>query len=121
MSDDLKNIFLQKPEKRNYARVDAKLDVRLELSGKSIQTKTANISCGGMFLPDLPEPDQKTDIVAFINLPERIDPVRVPSQVCRVVPSSETGPGGIAFEFNKLIDDNRLEIDRFVKRLKRLS
>lgn len=115
MSDDLKNL-LNKPEKRHYQRLDITLDVSIEFDGQKIAVNTGNISCGGMFLPEVDlNLKMESNVMAFINLPDHTESIRLPATVRRVETYTESKKIGIALEFNRLYDDNRLQIDRFVK------
>jgi len=115
MSDD----FPKGPEKRNYQRVELELPVRLEVAGQEIQTTTENISCGGMFLPT---PIQAEDsfvedqvITAFISIPDQNKVIKMAGSITRVHKKYNADTVGLAIQFSGLYDDNRLEIDRFLK------
>lgn len=115
MSDDFKNM-LNKPEKRNYQRLDIQLGVAIEFDGQKVDVSTGNISCGGMFLPEVDlNLDMESNVLAFINLPDHTETIRMPATVRRIETCSESKKIGVAFEFNRLYDDNRLQIDRFIK------
>lgn len=118
MSEEFKDLISQ-PEKRHYQRLDISLNVQVEIDGQKIQATTQNISCGGMFLPDV-NMDLTAELVdskvlTFINLPDHAEAIRVPAKIRRVERCLESKKIGVAFEFNRLYDDNRLQIDRFVK------
>lgn len=93
------------------------LPVEIEHEGKRVSATTENVSCGGMFLPNMHDDfSEEQDVVTFINLPDRSAAIRLTAQVRRVESSPEDGgKPGIAVEFNGLYDDNRLEIDRYIK------
>lgn len=115
MVDDLKTL-LNRPEKRHYQRVEIQLDIAIEFDGRKIDVTTGNVSCGGMFLPEMDlELNLSDNVTAFINLPNHTETIRLPAQVRRIEPCLESKKIGVAFEFNRLYDDNRLHIDRFIK------
>ncbi len=115
MSDELKNL-LNKPEKRHYQRLDVELDVAIEFDGQKVAVTTGNISCGGMFLPEMDlNLEMESEVMAFVNLPDHTETIRVPCKVRRIETCTESKKIGVAFEFNRLYDDNRLQIDRYVK------
>ena len=106
----------KRPEKRHYQRVDMELPVRLEFDGRTIESTTENISCGGMFLPantatTLKEHDLLT---AFIKLPENKKEIRMTGKICRIQRNPDN-TDGLAIQFSGLYDDNHLEIDRLIK------
>lgn len=111
-------MLIDRPEKRNYRRVDASVDVELVIEGKKMSATTSNVSCGGLFLPVknglLKE---RTDIEVILSLPETKKPVRVVGEVSRFQSGSLLGrkPAGVAIRFRGLYDDNILAIDRFIK------
>lgn len=114
---DQDNQFPKTPEKRHYQRIDMELPVEIEHGGKRVSATTENVSCGGMFLPNMDADfTELQDVVTFINLPERAEAIRLTAQVRRVENSpADGGRPGIAVEFSGLYDDNRLEIDRYIK------
>jgi len=112
MSDDIPKIA----EKRNYKRIDAELPVQLELNGKKIETTTENISCGGMFIPQVGQKLLEDEaITAVITLPQDSKIIKMPGRVCRVLTDPNSKAYGVAIQFSGLYDDNSLEIDRYVK------
>lgn len=101
-----------KPEKRYYKRLEEELPVQLKIAGEIIETTTQNISCGGMFLPNVCDKlEHHKELEAFITLPEAGKPVRLAGRVLRI----EKNPCAAAIEFSGLYDDNHLEIDRYIK------
>lgn len=109
------NWFLSRPERRNNRRLDIELDVNLSINGTELNATTANISCGGMFLPIKQEKlKADTDIQVTLNLPDTANPVKVVGEISRL--SSQADPSkGVAIRFRGLYDDNILAIDRFIK------
>ena len=106
----LNEVVLKYIEKRIFKRLSTEVSVDLELGGKTLKTRTRNISCGGMFLrmdPKKVANGQELNIA--IHLPNRKNPVKLVGQIRR----SETG--GVALEFQGLYNDNILAIERFVK------
>ncbi len=115
MPGDLKTL-LHAPEKRHYQRLDVLLDVSLEFNGQKIEATTSNISCGGMFLPDIHSMlAVEADIVVFVSLPDHTQLIKLPARVRRVDAKLESKKIGVALEFSRLYDDSRLQIDRYVK------
>ena len=115
MVEDLK-ILLNAPEKRHYQRLDIFLDVSLEFDGQKLEATTSNISCGGMFLPDIASLlTIESDIVVYVRLPDQTQKIKLPARVRRIDTKLESKKIGVALEFNRLYDDSRLQIDRFVK------
>lgn len=112
------NWHLNHPERRNYQRLNAKINVHLIMEGKQMEATTANISCGGMFLP-IQEGSlhEHNDVEVILNIPDEHKPVKVIGEVSRlqVSPIMKGRRRGVAIEFRGLYDDNRLVIDRFVK------
>lgn len=100
--------FFERPERRNYKRLDVNLDVDLTIDGKRVHSTSANISCGGMFLPTNKSPIRETTVRVILHLPDSEKPVQLMGEVSRV-------EGGLAIKFNGLYDDNFLAIDRFIK------
>lgn len=111
--------FPKNPEKRHYQRIDMELPVEIEHDGRRVNATTENVSCGGMFLPNIDEDagfSESQNIVAFINLPDRSETIRLTGTVRRVEVSKPASKGhGVAVEFSGLYDDNRLEMDRYIK------
>lgn len=106
----------KRAEKRHYQRIAAELPVRIEYGGKTVEATTENISCGGMFLGGLNRELNPDDTVtAFVTLPEDCKVVKLSGRVCRVQPTADSAVQGIAVQFRGLYDENRLEIDRYVK------
>ncbi|HCU25695.1 MAG TPA: hypothetical protein DF383_11825 [Deltaproteobacteria bacterium] len=96
-----------------FRRVPAELPVELEVGGATLQTTTANISCGGMFLqmdPAQLERQEKLDVL--IHLPNRRVPVKLSAEILRN--ESQQRPG-VALQFQGLYNDNILAIEKFVK------
>lgn len=114
---DQNNQFPKTPEKRHYQRIDMELPVEIEVDGKKVSASTENVSCGGMFLPNLAgEYCEDQDVVAFVSLPGRSAAVRLSARVRRVEEAEDPGlHNGVALQFDGLYDDNRLEIDRYIK------
>lgn len=106
----------KRAEQRHYKRIDSELPVKLETGGQSIESTTENISCGGMFLPNI-QTDLKEDdtLTAFITLPEDCKVVKMSGRVCRVRNNTDSQDSGVAIQFSGLYDENHLEIDRYVK------
>ncbi len=114
MSSD--NQFPKNPEKRHYQRLELELPVEIEVDGEKVSATTENVSCGGMYLPNLNlNLADKQEFTAFINLPDRAEAVRLKAKILRVVQGLSDGPRGVAVEFDGLYDDNRLAIDRYIK------
>ena len=111
------NDWLTRTEKRNYQRIDAELDVKVTIDGKVVDTTSANISCGGVFLPLKTEHNAqvKSDsaLEVFVHLPDSERPVKVVGVLCRKQEAQDNE--GIAIRFSGLYDDNILAIDRFIK------
>lgn len=108
--------FPKKPEKRNYQRLDLELPVQIEIDGRRMDTTTENISCGGMFLPSLPEDlKQNADITAEITIPEMQKSIKMSGTVLRVQKNPAHRGSGAAVQFTGLYDDNHLTIDRYIK------
>lgn len=108
--------FSKKPEKRSYQRLDLELPVQIEIDGKRMDTTTENISCGGMFLPSLPEDlKQNADITAEITIPEMQKSIKMSGTVLRVQKNPAHRGSGVAVQFTGLYDDNHLTIDRYIK------
>lgn len=109
MSGD--NQFPKNPEKRHYQRIELELPVEIEVNGERVSATTENVSCGGMYLPNLNGTlEEKQEFVAIINLPDRAEAIRLKAKVLRIARE-----GNVAAEFDGLYDDNRLEIDRYIK------
>ena len=103
-------------EKRHYQRLDCELPVVLETNGQKIKTTAENVSCGGMFLPfENGEVIKDQEFVTFIQLPNRSEAIRLAAKVRRLEKDLTDKVKGIAVEFQGLYDNNRLEIDRYVK------
>jgi hypothetical protein len=103
------------PEQRHYQRLYEELPVNIQVDGESIHTTAQNISCGGMFLPTVKSAvtaDQK--IIAFINLPDELKPIRMAGRIARVT-SHSTTEVEVAVQFSGLYDDNHLAIDKYIK------
>lgn len=100
-------------EKRIFRRLNAEISVDLELEEATLQAKTSNISCGGLFLRVDPSKIGKTqELNLAIHLPSRKHPIKLTGEILR----SENGiRQGIAVQFQGLYNDNILEIDRYVK------
>ncbi|MDO8519075.1 MAG: PilZ domain-containing protein [Deltaproteobacteria bacterium] len=114
----MSNWVLNKPEKRNYRRLDVQLDVDLVIEGKQVNAKATNISCGGLFLPiKKTQIKERADIEITLSLPDQRKPVRVVGEVARLQGGSLLGQKkeGVAIQFRGLYDDNILAIDRFIK------
>lgn len=112
-----KNKIPKITEKRHYQRLECELPVRLEVGGKALNATSQNVSCGGMFLP-LNENEtfqEKKELIAFINLPDRAETIRLPAKINRLEKNLQNKLKGIALEFQGLYDTNRLELDRYVK------
>jgi hypothetical protein len=106
--------FPKTPEKRHYQRIDLELPVEIEVDGRKLSATTGNVSCGGMYLPNLQSDFKEAQgIVTFINLPSRSEAIRLNAKITRV--ENEAAAGGVAVEFDGLYDDNRLEMDRYLK------
>lgn len=91
------------------------LPVRLEFADQSIYANTENISCGGMFLPEVNhgmDIDVDDEITAFLTLPSKTKTVKVNCHVSRVQRQPDSG---IALEFRGLYDENIQEIDTYIK------
>lgn len=113
MSDE-DNGFPKTPEKRHYQRVDLELPVEIEVDGRKVSATTGNVSCGGMYLPNLQgEFPEARDVITFINLPDRAAAIRLNAKITRIENAQDAG--GVAVEFDGLYDDNRLEMDRYLK------
>lgn len=111
-----KNRIPKIPEKRHYPRIEMELPVELEVDGKKVQATTDNISCGGMFLPDIAELlEEQQDVIAFVTLPDQSKSIRLPAKIARIERKIANNSKGIALQFDGLYDTNRLEIDRYVK------
>jgi uncharacterized protein (TIGR02266 family) len=109
--------FPKDPEKRYYQRLDLEVPVKLECDGQSIDGTTENISCGGMFLPNLNTPELTgKPLTVFLQLPEHTQMVKLSGRVARVENQADGQAKGVAIEFSGLYDDNRLEIDSFIKK-----
>lgn len=109
--------FFERPERRNYRRLDVNLDVDLTIDGKKVKSTSANISCGGMFLPTNKSPIKEKSIQVVLHLPDIQKPVKFKGEVARVEERSffKKRKRGLAIKFNGLYDDNFLAIDRFIK------
>lgn len=112
-----KNKIPKITEKRHYQRLECELPVRLEVDGKALNATSQNVSCGGMFLPWNEDKtfEGKKELIAFINLPDRAETIRLPAKINRLEKDLENKLKGIALEFQGLYDTNRLELDRYVK------
>lgn len=111
-------MILNRPEKRNYQRLDVEIDVDLVIEGKHLSATSSNVSCGGMFIPTKDNYlKERTDIEITLHLPEEKKQVRIIGAVARMQDSSFLGSQkkGVAIEFRGLYDDNILAIDRFIK------
>jgi len=111
--------FLNKPEKRNYRRIDCELPVGLSIEGTKIDVTATNISCGGLFLPIKKDTiRERTDVEVVISLPDSQKQVKVVGEVTRYQDSSflQQRPEGVALRFNGLYDDNILAIDSYIKK-----
>lgn len=100
-------------EKRIFRRVDAEVDVDLDLGEQKVKATCSNISCGGMFLtvdPQQVADKQQLDLV--IHLPNRQKPVKLTGEILRTETQSRFG---VAVQFQGLYNDNILEIEKFVK------
>lgn len=105
----------KRPEQRHHKRVDSVLAVELEVDGKKLTATTGNISCGGMFLPQLDQDlSENQPITALISLPEQDKIVKMSGTVCRVQRPVDQAPG-VAVQFSGLYDDNHHQIDRYIK------
>jgi hypothetical protein len=113
--NDGSNHFPKNPEKRHYQRIEMELPVEIEIDGAKVSATTENVSCGGMFLPNMETSlGEAQEVVTYINLPERSEAVRMPAKVLRIEKKDGHAPG-VALQFHGLYDDNHLAIDRFVK------
>lgn len=100
-------------EKRIFRRVDAEVDVDLDMGESSLKATSSNISCGGMFLRiDPHQVDGKQQIDLVIHLPNRQKPVKLTGEILRSETNSRLG---VAVQFQGLYNDNILEIEKFVK------
>lgn len=109
--------FPKDPEKRYYQRLDLEVPVKLECNGEAIDSTTQNISCGGMYLPNVDQKDFiDKPLTVFIQLPEHESAVKLAGRVTRVERSANSEQTGVAIEFSGLYDDSRLEIDSFIKK-----
>lgn len=110
--------FPSRPEKRNYQRIDATLDVDLVIEGQKMSATTSNISCGGLFLPTKKHIlKEQTNVEVILNIPDNQTPVKVLGEVSRFQDRSllKKRSSGVAIKFRGLYDDNMLAIDRFIK------
>lgn len=106
------------PEKRHYKRLKCELPVVLEFDGETISATSQNMSCGGMYLPlqnDTFVENKPPKIIAQIMLPDRIECIKLPAKISRFEKDIQNKLKGVALEFEGLYDNNRLEIDRFIK------
>lgn len=107
--------FPKNPEKRHYKRIDLELPVEILFEGNKVAATTENVSCGGMYLPNIDADfSASKDIIAIVNLPDRAAAIRLSAKVARIE-EGETKKQGVALEFDGLYDDNRLEMDRYIK------
>ena len=58
---------------------------------------------------------KKKELIAFINLPDHAETIRLPAKINRLEKDLKNKLKGIALEFQGLYDTNRLELDRYVK------
>lgn len=109
--------FPKDPEKRYYQRLDLEIPVKLECDGEAIDGTTQNISCGGMYLPNIDQKDFiDKPLTVFVQLPDHTQAVKLAGRVTRIERSSGDTSTGVAIEFSGLYDDSRLEIDSFIKK-----
>lgn len=115
MSDE-DNKLPKNPEKRHYQRIDLELPVDLEVNGEKVSATTENISCGGMFLPNISaEIKEKQEVITFIRLPDRSQSIRLPAKISRVEKKLKEAQKNIAVQFHGLYDDNLMAIDHYIK------
>ena len=103
-------------EKRFHKRLDCELPVELFFDGKAVLATTANVSCGGMFMP-LKKGDAKENapITVVLTLPEQQKSVRIAGEIARVENQESQVLEGVAVRFNGLYNDNILMLERFIK------
>lgn len=110
--------ILSHPERRHYHRLKIALDVTVQVGEQRVPSTTANISCGGLYLPHLAaELSPSSALEITLALPCQAKPVKVHGQIARQVPARlmDTELMGVAIEFLGLYDDHRLAIDQFIK------
>lgn len=109
--------YFERPERRNYRRLNVNLDVDLVIDGKKVRSTASNISCGGMFLPTQKHPVNEKTVQVVLHLPDTGKPVKLMGEVSRFEEGSllRRKRKGVAIKFNGLYDDNFLAIDRFIK------
>ena len=116
MSSDSMPKLPKVAEKRFHRRIECELPVELTMEGLNVSATTANISCGGMFLPvrpsDVPE---KTHLTVMLTLPEQTRAIKLSGEIARIETPGEDHPAGVAVRFNELYNDNILLIERFIK------
>lgn len=113
------SFFLSQPERRNYRRLEVKLDVDLVIEGQKVNTMTENVSCGGLFFPskNFSFFKQNSNVEVTLNLPDTKNPVKIIGEIsrCQLLPEKLPQKNGVAIKFRGLYDENILALDRFIK------
>lgn len=116
MSSDNVPKFPKVAEKRFHQRLECELPVELTAEGLKLSATTANISCGGMFLPEFRQPvSEKSQLTIVLTLPEQAHAIKLSGEIARIENDDSARREGMAVRFNELYNDNILLIERFIK------